>query len=119
MQLQNISNWGRKIQLFCRDDSGEQFIIEDDSFYPFYYEKDPNGTDIGYDGIKLRKIPVNDPSDVTRGRSKESYSSDIRFPKNYMIHQIERIDLSPIKYLFIDIEVLTKEMPIINIQNIQ
>lgn len=111
MQLQNISNYGRTIHLFCRDDSGEQFIIKEDSFYPFYYEPSDTGTFVGYDGKKLIKVDVHSPSDVTRNRSKDSYSSDIRFVKNYMIHQIDKIKLSPIKYLFIDIEVMTPEMP--------
>lgn len=111
MQIQNIANSGKKIFLFCRENDGSQKIIEDNSFYPFYYEPDQKGNCLAYDGTKLRKVIVAAPGDIAKTRSFNSYSSDIKFTKNYIIHRIKTILPSPIKYLFIDIEVLANEIP--------
>jgi len=111
MKLLNIHNNKRDVFLFCRDDSGKQVIIKDNKFYPFYYEPQEDGKDIGYDGIKLKKVIVSEPSDIPKYRTPASYSSDILFTKNYLIHKIDKLDKTNIKYLFWDIECQAKEMP--------
>lgn len=109
--LCNISNKGKDIYLFCRDKTGKQNIYKDTSFYPFFFEPDPNGKYIGYDGIKLKKIIVSEPKAVPGMRSERSYSSDIRYPIVYITHKINKFKLAPLKLLFIDIEVLANQFP--------
>jgi len=111
VQLTNIYNSKRRVYLFCRDATGTQQVIVDDTFYPFFYEIDPNGKYTGYDGTKLKKVIVNEPSEIRKYRSNTSYSSDIPYTKNYLIHRMNKLTLCPIKHLFIDIEVLCPELP--------
>jgi DNA polymerase elongation subunit (family B) len=110
MKLVNIYNDGRNVYLFERL-GRELHIIEDNTFYPFYYEPDPNGTYNSYDGKKLRKISVHHPAEVSKNRSALSYSSDIHFTKNYLIHNVAELQKTNIKYFLLDIEVLAKEIP--------
>ncbi|MCK4829550.1 FtsX-like permease family protein, partial [bacterium] len=44
-------------------------------------------------------------------RSNDSLEADILFVKRYMIDRIKKLDKCPIKYSFIDIEVLADELP--------
>jgi len=64
MKLINIANTKRLVRLFCRDENGKQTIVNDDSFYPFYYEPDSLGKFIGYDGVKLRKVFCSEPKEA-------------------------------------------------------
>jgi len=111
MKLVNIHNKNRTIYLFTRDDDGNLRILKDNTFFPFYFEPDQNGQFRSYNGVPLRKVFVSNPSDVPKMRSLSSYSSDIPFVKNYLIHKIDKLEKCPIKYFFIDIEVLAEEMP--------
>lgn len=62
--------------------------------------------------MALRKVIVPYPGDIKKQKTSGSYSSDIKFVNNYLIHKVDKIEPSPIKYLFIDIEVLSpKEFP--------
>ena len=112
MLLQNIHNNRRDIFLFCRDKEGKQTILKDRNFYPFFYEPDLEGKEVGYDGVKLRKVIVSDPYDIHKYKTPLSYSSDVQFTKNYLIHNIPKLDKTIIKYLFWDIEVLCNELPV-------
>ncbi len=112
MQLVNIFNKNRMIYLFTRNDKGILSIRKDNNFYPFYYEPTNIQPDIkSYDGVPLRKIIVSEPSEIAKSRSINSYSSDIKFGKNYLLHKVNKIDKCPLKYFFLDIEVLTPELP--------
>ena len=111
MKLQNIHSIGNKIYLFKREDENTLTIQEDDSFFPYYFELDPKGEYPTYDGKLVRKVVLNNPKDVAKNRSSTSYSSDILYTKRYMIDKVPVIDLSPTKYIFTDIEILTKEFP--------
>ncbi|GAG38781.1 unnamed protein product, partial [marine sediment metagenome] len=50
MQLVNVYNHKRKIYLFTRNNKGEQIIKEDNSFFPYFYEVDKEGTYNSFDG---------------------------------------------------------------------
>ena len=112
MKLVNISNKNRTIYLFLRDDKGNQVIRRDTSFFPYFYEPDQQqGQFKSYDGVPLRKVFVSEPSQVPKVRSINSYSSDIPFIKRYLIDKVDKIDKCPIRYFFIDTEMLSKELP--------
>jgi len=105
MNLVNVANVGSDIYLFTRN--GDKLDIKvDNSFRPFYYEPDPSGTHVAYDGKKLRKCVVSVPYDIQKYRSQYSYSSDISHTKNYVIHKIDSFDKCDYRYVFLDIEVL-------------
>ncbi len=112
LSILNIGNDKRKIYCFCRNEQGKQVIVENDDFYPFFYEKanEPNSQYTSYDGKPLRKVFVSYPSEVSKNRSSSSYSSDIRFTTNYLIHKIDEIVKTTPKFMFLDIEVMSKEM---------
>ncbi len=111
MKLQNIHNISNKIYLFKREVENTLTIQEDDSFFPYYYEPDVKGTIPTYDGKMARKVTLNNPKDVAKNRSAISYESDVLYTKRYLIDCVPVIDLSPTKYIFTDIEILTKEFP--------
>ena len=112
MRLNNIANVRRKVFLFSRSDDGTLIIKKDDEFYPFYYEPSEDGEYIAYDGTPLRQVLVSEPYDINKQRTSNSYSSDIPFTTQYLVHKVDKIDPCPIKYMFIDIEVLSpKEFP--------
>lgn len=111
MRILNIHNINRETSLFCRKEDGTQEIIKDNSFFPFYYEYDAQGKCKGYDGTPLKKVIVSNPSDVRKNRSLGSFGSDISFKKLYLTHKIKEIEKAPIRFMFIDIEIQTKELP--------
>lgn len=111
MQLQNIHNAKRNIYLFERDNTGQLIVHEDNSFYPYFYQKSESGDELAYDGTKVKKIMCQVPGDVGKARNSGSYEADILFPKRYIIDRVDYIKKSPIKYFFFDIEILADEMP--------
>ena len=78
MKLCNIANQGRIIYLFSRDDKRNQVIRKVNTYYPHWYEPDSQGIYKSYDGVPLRKVTVDHPSEVSKSRSDKSYSSDIK-----------------------------------------
>lgn len=111
MRLQNIHNINNKIYLFKREDTNTLTVREVHDFFPYYYEPDPKGTVPTYDGKFARKVTLNNPKDVAKNRSAISYESDVLYTKRYLIDCVPVIDWSPTKYIFLDIEILTKEFP--------
>lgn len=110
MKLINIHNVGRKIYIFSRDNSG-LIWMEDDSFFPYYYEPDPNGDFRSYDNKPLKRYFCSEPKQVSQMRSDDSYEADIIFTRRYMIDRIDMLTRVDVKFAFIDIEVLADEMP--------
>ncbi|MHA1437942.1 MAG: DNA polymerase domain-containing protein [Promethearchaeota archaeon] len=110
MKLINIHNVGRKIYIFSRDKSG-LIWMEDDSFFPYYYEPDPEGKFISYDNKPLKRLFCSEPKQVAQMRSDESYEADIIFTRRYMIDKIDKLTRVDLKFAFVDIEVLAQEMP--------
>lgn len=113
MQIVNIHNKGRLVYCFCRDEKGNLTIKEDNSFFPYYYERG-EGDCKGFDGVPLRKLYVTEPREVARNRSADAYEADILFNRRYMIDKVTKIDKGSVKYAFIDIEVLADELPNVN-----
>jgi DNA polymerase elongation subunit (family B) len=111
MKLVNIANEFRKIYLFCRNDKGDLEIQTINNFFPYYYMPDPSGTFMSYKGEPLRKMIVSSPADVAKNRDMNSYEADILFTRRYLIDRVEEIERTTIKYAFIDIEVLSDELP--------
>jgi len=111
MKLQNIHNNERDIYLFCREDDGKQVIIKDSDFFPYWFELNPRGEYLSYDNQKVMKLFANTPSDVRKASSGNSYSSDIPFSKRYLIDKVDNVEPSLIKYMFIDIETMSKDLP--------
>lgn len=111
MKILNIANKKKDIYLFSRDSLGKQIILKDSSFNPYYYEKDDKGEYIGYDGTKLKKCIVNDPSDISKFRTSNSYSADLSYCKRYFIDKVDKLDKTLIKHFFWDIEIQCKELP--------
>jgi len=110
LPIQNIYNHGKTIYLFNR--YGDKLsIMKEQTFYPYFYEEDPNGVYITIDGKKVNKIKCRVPGEVKRKRSNNSYEADILYTKRYLIDNIREIVYSNPKYFFIDIEVKAKELP--------
>lgn len=111
MNLVNFAHKGRLVYLFTRDKNGKQIIVQDNEYYPYYFEPAEDGKFLSYDGKKLKKIVVGSPYDIAKMRSTESYSSDVKYSVNYITDNIPEFTKCPLKYFFIDIEILTDELP--------
>jgi DNA polymerase elongation subunit (family B) len=116
MNLLNIHNQKRLVYLFTRDKNDELNIIKDNTFYPYYYEivdlnRYNDAIEYTYDNLPVKKIICSEPRDVGQQRTVNSYEADILFTKRYITDKVDKFDKTLIKYLFLDIEVLSKEMP--------
>lgn len=111
LPLANIANIGRDVYLFNRQTDGKLTIQKDVTFYPYFYEENSRGVFQSIDGKKLTKIFCRQPGEVKRKRTEQSYEADVLFTKRYVIDKIGTIISSPIKYLFIDIEMQTENLP--------
>ena len=109
--LQNIANIGRKVYLFNRQKDGKLTIMQDQTFFPYFYEESNKGIFTTIDGKKVNRIMCREPRDVKAKRTNTSYEADVIYTKRYMIDKIGEVLPSPTKYFFIDIEILTKELP--------
>ena len=111
MNLKNISNNRREVTLFCREADGTLRISKDNTYFPYYYQEDKNGTATTIDGKKVKKIVCSEPKDVIQQRNSNSYEADINFSKRYIIDKIAKFDKTCLKYFFLDIEVLSTDLP--------
>jgi DNA polymerase elongation subunit (family B) len=111
MNLINIANKKSTIYLFSRDDKGKQVIKKDTSFLPYYFEPSEYGNHTSYDNKPLQLIHTREPKEVKEKRTNKSYSADLRYPKRYVIDKVDKIDKTDFRYLFIDIEIKSKEFP--------
>lgn len=111
MFLQNIHNKFSDIYLSVRN--GKNLKIEHiKNFFPYFYEPDPSGEYISYDGIKLTRVHCKHPGEVKKLRSSKSYEGDVIYTKRYIIDKIDKIEKSDTKYFLYDIEVKAeKEFP--------
>ena len=109
LPLVNIYNKKREIYLFTRNDKGDLSITKDNSAYPYFYEPDEQGKYTSFDGKKLRKVSVTEPSEVRRLASNQAYESDVNFTKQYIIQNEIQFEPTNVKYCFLDIENLSKD----------
>jgi len=108
--VMNIANVGREIYVWHR--IGRTLsCFKDKTFYPYFYSVDPKGLFRTIDNKKVSKVVCSRPSDVKNRRDENSYEADILFTKRYIIDKITSFDKADLKYSFVDIEVLTKELP--------
>ena len=113
MNILNIHNKGRKLFLFLRDSNGELTIKEDNTFHPYFYQKDEEkGIYKAFDGAMLSKKFVSEPKDVRQYRNEESYEADVNYSKKYILDKIDKFDKTKIKWALWDIEVWADEFPI-------
>ena len=115
MRVNNLFAEGKDIYVFYRDDTCELKIKKFVGFFPYFYEKDPQGQFLSFKGEKLRKIIISNPSEMRKKATPNAFESDLQFVKRFMVDKIDIIDLAPIKYCFVDIETLANEMP--NVQD--
>jgi DNA polymerase elongation subunit (family B) len=106
----NIANKGKEIYLWHRI-GRELHLFKDNSFSPYYYQVSPTGLFRTIDGKKVNKIICRRPSDVKAKRDDNSYEADVLFTKRYIIDRISSFGKADLKYSFMDIEVLAKELP--------
>ncbi len=110
----NIANKGSEIYLWHR--VGQQLCLyKDKGFKPYFYQLSKTGIYRTIFDEKANKITCRRPSDVKRRRDENSYEADILYTKRYLIDRISQFNKVELKYSFIDIEVLTPELP--NYQN--
>jgi len=106
----NIANVGREVYVWHR--IGKTLsVFKDKTFYPYFYQIDPKGIFRTIDNKKVSKIVCSRPSDIKNKRDGNSYEADILFTKRYIIDKITSFGKVDLKYSFVDIEVLTKELP--------
>jgi len=106
--IQNISNLGREIVLFNRQPDGQLVQFRDKNFMPYFYQESSTGIFRTINGKKVNKVFCKLPSEVSRKRDENSYEADVLFTKRYLCDKVGEIIKSPIKYIFIDIEIQTK-----------
>lgn len=106
----NIANDGKEIYLWHR--IGKTLsLFKDKTFFPYFYQLSPTGIFKTIDNKKVNKVICSRPSDVKNRRDENSYEADILFTKRYIIDKIFAFGKADLKYSFIDIEVITKELP--------
>jgi len=106
----NVGNIGKEIYVWHR--IGKTLsCFRDKTFFPYFYQLSPTGIFRTIDNKKVNKIVCSRPSDLKNRRDENSYEADIPFTKRYIIDKISSFGKAEVKYSFIDIEVLTKELP--------
>jgi DNA polymerase elongation subunit (family B)/ABC-type lipoprotein export system ATPase subunit len=110
LPLVNIANNGKDVILFSRY-GRELRITKDATFLPYFFEPSAKGIFITIDGKKVNKVFCRKPSEVKQKRTEFSYEADILFTKRYIIDKISEFRPAELKYSFVDIEVITKELP--------
>ena len=106
----NVGNVGREIYVWHRNGKTLS-LFKDKTFYPYFYQVSPTGIFRTIDGQKVNKVLCSRPSDLSRRKDENSYEADVNFCKRYIIDKVTSFGKADIKYSFIDIEVLTKELP--------
>lgn len=113
MNLVNIYNEKRNVTLFLREEDRSLKIIQDENFFPYFYEPHPEGKCLGFDGKLLKKMIVTEPSDVPQMRSANSYEADILYTKRYVIDKIDSFDEVPLRWCMFDMEIcIPKNAPL-------
>jgi len=106
----NIANIGRDIYIWHRTGRALS-IFKDKNFFPYFYQVSPTGLFKTIDGKKVNKVVCARPSDLSRRKDEDSYEADVSFTKRYLIDKVSSFGKADLKYSFVDIEVICKELP--------
>jgi len=110
LNVTNIASIGREIYVWHR--TGKTLsLFKDKNFFPYFYQISPTGIYKTIDNKKVDKIVCARPSDLSRRKDENSYEADVSFTKRYVIDKITSFGKADLKYSFVDIEVLCKELP--------
>ncbi|MEM3426095.1 MAG: DNA-directed DNA polymerase [Thermoproteota archaeon] len=82
-----IKNYGNSLVIWGRDENYEKKSLNYNRFRPYFYVPDSKGEHVGYDGIRLRKVVVENPEDVRKIRNTftKHYEADIPYTQRFMI----------------------------------
>lgn len=109
LPLTNISNNGRELALFYRQDKALKVMYEK-TFFPYYYKPDNAGIYRSMDNKRLSKVFVKKTYDIKNKADNTCYEADVRYTRRYLIDKIN-IDKTDIRYVMFDIETLSKRLP--------
>ena len=111
LPIQNISNIGREIILFNRQQDGKLTIMRDKTFFPYFFTPSSNGIFRGYFGGRFNKIICKEPYQIKEKRNvKIDGESDIVYVRRYLLDKVNIIK-SKIKWIMFDIETKSKIVP--------
>jgi len=113
-----IKNYTPVLYLFCRE-NGTREIREVRDFVPYFYVPDTETsvrdlrmkysteTCESINGDVVRKAYTNLPSDVAEIREKftKTWEADILFPTRYMVDEVDSLEYTEPKVMYLDIEV--------------
>ena len=111
MNLVNIGTKDTEVYKFLRDSEGRQIIETVTDFLPYFFDRDKDGLYTAYDGTRLKKIIVGEQKDIKGMVNKKTYQSDVKLATRFMLDKVDELTKCPVKYCFIDIEVLAKDFP--------
>ena len=128
--LTTIHRYGRRIVMWIRSEDGEKGKVIVDDFFPYFYVQDASGEHKSLFGENVRRIVVDDPSEVPKEREKyeQTYEADIPFVRRFLIDtgiksglefprfgivswkeiKPAEVDVEPV-VLYLDIEVISEK----------
>jgi len=85
--LITIHRYGRRIMMWIRSEDGKKRKVYVDDFFPYFYVQDASGEYKSLFGDNVRRIVVDDPSEVLKEREKygKTYEADIPFVRRFLI----------------------------------
>ena len=85
--LITIHRYGRRIMMWIRSEDGKKRKVYVDDFFPYFYVQDASGEYKSLFGESVRRIVVDDPSEVPKEREKygKTYEADIPFVRRFLI----------------------------------
>ena len=107
-----VTNRGRILKVYGRDEGGRKVVKTVTDFFPYFYIEDEEGEHVTIDGKRARRRHVMDPFDVPKWRERlaeagrEVYEADVVYIARYAIDELPAPwPKAPLRYAFIDIEV--------------
>lgn len=75
------------IKIYGRDKDGKKHSFVEKNFKPYFYVKDNNGNLIAYDGTRVRRIEVAEPSQIAKLKRtfEKHYEADIPYTRRYLV----------------------------------
>ncbi|UYL64947.1 MAG: DNA polymerase [Methanophagales virus PBV082] len=85
--LITIHSYGRRIVMWVRSEDGRKRKVFVDDFFPYFYVPGASGECKSLFGENVRKIVMEDPSEVPKEREKyrKTYEADIPFVRRFLI----------------------------------